>query len=162
MLIYTVGISASGKSTFCNQYIIPANPNIIYLSSDFCRSIIGIGEEDQSVSADTFRFIETATSYFLQQNKTVLIDATFTSKRSRKNIIEIARKLNQEIICYYFDVPLDVCKERNKKRSRIVPESILEKQYNNLSLPSYEDVDVLHTVNEDGKIISTAVSKEIL
>ena len=152
-LMFTVGISGSGKSTFCEKFI-KENPEVIYLSSDFVRGVLGKDESDQSVSAETFRFLETAVHYFLKQNKTVLVDATFTHKRSRENIIKIARFLGKKIVCYYFDVPLNVCMERNKGRKREVPNHVILRQFENLTLPIRAEVDFVYYVNGIGEVES--------
>lgn len=149
MLYLSVGVSGSGKTTFIKKR--QESENFIYLSSDFCRGVLGKSESDQSVSKDVFNWLKISTHYFLKQGYTIFVDATFYKKESRKDFISIARKLNKRIVCYYFDIPLDICKERNLKRERFVPDHVIEKQYNNLQIPQNDEVDVLFIVDKEGK-----------
>lgn len=146
-----MGVSGSGKSTFCKENLEPSD---IYLSSDFYRGVLGKDESDQSVSAAVFQTLELMTLYFLSQNKRVIVDATLTHKKSRKPFIDIARRLDKMVVCYFLDVPIEICKERNTKRSRVVPESVIGRQFANLTVPGPNEVDFLYVVNELGDVVS--------
>jgi predicted kinase len=157
MLHITVGTSGSGKSFFCKNKLL--KPDSIYLSSDFCRSVLGKDESDQSVSHAVFPFLETSALYFLKQGKDVIVDATFLTKKFRKNFIDIARNSNTKIAAYYFDVPIEVCKERNAKRERKVPESVINRQFSRIVCPYLDEVDFLNVVNQDGEVMTEGMTK---
>lgn len=159
MLILTVGISGSGKSLFCKNKLL--KPDDIYLSSDFCRSVLGKDESDQSVSHIVFPFLENAVRYFLKQDKNVIVDATFLTKKFRKNFIDIAKSLNKKVTTYYFDVPIEICKERNAKRDRKVPESVINRQFSKIVIPYLNEVDFLNVVNENGELMAAGVLKYV-
>jgi predicted kinase len=74
------GIPGSGKSTLA--WALSSN-NVILLSSDSLRAIIGKDESDQAVSAQVFGTMEAMTEYFLRQGKDVAIDATNYNRKSR-------------------------------------------------------------------------------
>ncbi len=149
MLHVLVGSSGSGKSTFCQSYF--SGLNIIILSSDTLRGIIGKDESDQSVNSKVFEILKASTALILKQGLSVVIDATSYSRKSRKDFIDLARKYNHNITAYYFDVPADICKKRNSMRDRKVPDFVIDKQIANMEIPTKEEIDALHTVNSDGK-----------
>ena len=143
MLHVLVGSSGSGKSTFCQSYF--SGLNIIILSSDTVRGIIGKDESDQSVNSKVFEILKASTALILKQGLSVVIDATSYSRKSRKDFIDLARKYNHNITAYYF------CKKRNSMRDRKVPDFVIDKQIANMEIPTKEEIDALHTVNSDGK-----------
>lgn len=146
MLIILTGPSGSGKSSFCKHF----RHYDIYLSSDLYRDVIGESESDQTVSAIVFDVLEWNVRYFLKQNDWVLLDATNLDKRSRGRFVKAARYLGKKVCVYYFDVPIEVCKERNGKRERVVPVSVIEKQFIKLEKPTKDEVDYLYVVDRDG------------
>lgn len=158
-LILLVGNVASGKSTFAGGYI---SRNAVLLSSDSFRAVIGSGEEDQTVSKQVFEILRWNTEYFLKNSiYTVIVDATNKTEKDRKPFIDIAKKWGANVTCYYFDVPLEKCIERNKLRSRIVPDDIIIKFQDKLQIPSiYEGFDEIYWVDSNGDA-KAVVRKEI-
>ena len=64
------------------------------------------------------------------------IDATNLSRRERKPYLKIAQAHDCEIEAIFFDVPLEVCRRRNRARRRVVPEEAIEKMAQRLQPPS--------------------------
>jgi len=54
------------------------------------------------------------------------IDATSLTPQERAPYIAIGRAYGCEIEAIFFDVPLEVCRERNRGRARVVPEEAME------------------------------------
>lgn len=150
-LILLVGNVASGKSTFAGGYI---SRNSVVLSSDSFRAVIGSGEEDQTVSKEVFQVLRWNAEYFLKNSiYPVIVDATNKTEKDRKPFIDIAKKWGATVVCYYFDVPVDKCIERNRLRSRIVPDDIIIKFQEKLQIPSiYEGFDEIYWVDGDGTV----------
>lgn len=123
----TVGTPASGKSSYIQQNALP---NSIIISRDEIRKkLIGNGayfsKEDEVFN--TFK----KTVYVSLLNKeieNIYIDATHISKGSRKKILsQLPIPKGTELNVLWFDVDLDICLERNKKRGGfafVPPESI--------------------------------------
>ena len=143
------GVAGSGKSTVTKD-LEKDTEDAIRLSSDELRAKFGKGEEDQSVSSRVFSEMFKQTEILLNSGFNVIIDATNTTPRSRKDFVNIARKLNKKIFAYVFDVPLDELKRRNQKRKeaggRFVPEDIVEKQFNKFTPPQKPEVDEIHVI----------------
>ena len=56
-----------------------------------------------------------------------VVDATNLTPEERRPYLEIGRAHGCEVEAIYFDVPLEICVERNARRERIVPEEAMEK-----------------------------------
>jgi predicted kinase len=55
------------------------------------------------------------------------VDATHLTPEERAPYIQIARWYGCDAEAIYFDVPLEVCRERNLRRNRVVPDDALER-----------------------------------
>jgi len=53
--------------------------------------------------------------------------ATHLTPEERAPYIQIARWYGCEAEALYFDVPLEICLERNRRRHRVVPEDAMER-----------------------------------
>lgn len=123
----TVGIPGSGKSSYIQQNALP---NSIIISRDEIRKkLIGNGayfsKEDEVFN--TFKRI-IYVSLFDKEIENIYIDATHVSKGSRKKILsQLPIPEGTELNVLWFDVDLNICLERNKKRGGfafVPPESI--------------------------------------
>jgi predicted kinase len=68
----------------------------------------------------------------------IYFDATLTNSRARRPLIEFAKKYNVEVEAVFFDVDVEVAKERNNTRSpdRKVPEETIDNMQKKLQMPS--------------------------
>ena len=138
-LILTVGISGSGKTTFCST--LNPQENII-LCPDKMRAIVGRDESDQSVNGIVFASIHRAVEYLLKHGThNVVIHATHYSATNRKDFISIARKYNVTVEAVYLPVALALAKQRNAKRDRVVPEAVITRQFDEMDWPTPPEVD---------------------
>jgi predicted kinase len=67
------------------------------------------------------------------------VDATNLSPRERKQWIGMARSFGYEVQAVFFDVPLEVCLERNRKRERVVSEEIMRNMAQRLKAPTFDE-----------------------
>ena len=63
------------------------------------------------------------------------VDATHLTPEERRPYVKIAQWYGCDVEAVYFDVPLDVCRERNLRRNRVVPEEALERMALKLTPP---------------------------
>jgi predicted kinase len=62
------------------------------------------------------------------QDRGAIVDATYTKLKDRRQLIKLCRHNgNPEIIAYWFNLPLEICLERNAQRQRVVPEQAVRK-----------------------------------
>jgi predicted kinase len=129
------GLSASGKSTWANQQ----DSYIIICPDEFRQVLTGrdyyAGAEEAVWSA-----VKTAARVLAGcQKRDILIDATAVTPGQRSQWIRMANELGVPIHCLVFDVPLEVCLERNQARERKVPEEVLNRQAELLETPSEDE-----------------------
>ena len=67
------------------------------------------------------------------------LDATNTTRHERRSYIRLAQLYGARPEAVFFDVPPEVCKERNRNRKRIVPEWAMDVMAARLSPPSLDE-----------------------
>lgn len=133
-LVVLVGLPASGKSTWAKQQ------RVAIISSDSMRFMLADDENDQSIHADVF-----ATVRYLLRRRLMLrrpltiVDATNLSLRERRPYIKTAQLYDCQVEAMFFDTPLEVCKERNRNRTRVVPDEIMDIMAGRLVTPTVEE-----------------------
>jgi len=68
-----------------------------------------------------------------------LRDATNLSIHERRQWIKMAKSFGYEVQAVFFDVPLEVCLQRNSQRDRSVSEDIMRKMGEKLKPPVFEE-----------------------
>lgn len=126
------GIPGSGKSTWARQRV--ATKGGIHCSRDEIRfSLLKDGEdyfahEDEVIRIWTEKIHQAILS---PDAGDVYIDATHLTEKSRSNIIDSLPATNYTLITVFFDVPLEVCLERNEQRKgrARVPRSVIRRMH---------------------------------
>lgn len=133
MTIYTmVGLPGAGKSTFASNY-----PDFIIVSTDAIRSELFGDESDQQNGKLVFDTAYHRLAQAVAMNRNVIFDATNLRKRDRKKLFQKFPNANH--IAVFMDTPINICKERNAKRERQAPESVIDRMAANLEVPSTEE-----------------------
>ncbi|HSA93726.1 MAG TPA: AAA family ATPase [Terriglobales bacterium] len=134
VVVLTIGLPGSGKTTWYKRR------GVTPLSSDLLRNILfdDITEQRyQSLVFSTLRSLLRAR--LIAKMPWNYVDATNLSPGERRQWIKMAKGFGYEVQAVFFDVPLDVCLERNKRRERVVPEDIMRRMAAKLKAPSFEE-----------------------
>lgn len=157
ILYVCCGVPGSGKTTFLNEM---AHPSEKIISRDDIRfSILKPGEEYFSHEKEVYtKFINSIVTN-IKSGFNVYADATHLNEKSRYKLVHALKNRGckpSEINAIYFNVPLDVCKERNNNRKgtkTYVPEEQLIQMYGAFVYPhKYEGFTNIWQVDEDGYV----------
>lgn len=144
LFIMLVGISGSGKTTAgekIKEEVIKNGNKIELLSSDNLREELLGDVNDQSQNAVIFKEMQKRTVNALQQNCSVIYDATNLNIKDRKNILQtiINLKINCYKIAYIVPTAFSLCVANNTNRERIVPYEVLKRQLHKFQVPLYQE-----------------------
>src|SRR5207302_9653986 len=67
------------------------------------------------------------------------VNATNLTPHERSSWIKLAKDYGYEVQAVFFDVPLEVCLERNRRRERIVAEDVMRRMAAKLRVPTFEE-----------------------
>lgn len=137
ILTLMVGISGSGKSTHANK--IAASTNATIVEPDAIRKELTGNASDQSRNGEVFRLAHQRAEALLRKGTDVIVDATNVDKKTRAEWVAIARRCGAEARAVVVDTPVNVAKNRNLNRSRIVPLDVIDKQARRLTMPTADE-----------------------
>lgn len=142
-----VGLPASGKSTYAES--LKAKGYHIH-SSDAIREELTGDENAQDKNTDVFATLHERVKDDVSNGISCVYDATNMSMKRRKAFLDEIKKYNCHKKCVLFVIPVEVCKERNKKRERKVPEEVFDKMLKQFNVPMrYEGWDEIEVVLDE-------------
>jgi len=129
-IILTVGVPGSGKDTWAEQEMDAHPGKYKRVNRDLLRKML---DNDQFSTANEL-FInvvrDRAVEYALGRGYDVILSDTNLKPKTFNSMVEIARRIgNVRVMEKKFDVPVDVCKERNRNRERVVPNHVIDRMY---------------------------------
>lgn len=136
MVKMLIGYPACGKSTYAQRM---ATEGYAVLSSDAIREEIFGNAEEQRNCDLVFQVLYERMGRLLENNVDVIFDATNIKRRDRKFALDFIRQYNVPVEACVFTTPIDVCKERNSKRDRKVPEYVYTRMERKFSYPTLDE-----------------------
>jgi predicted kinase len=154
-VVLAIGLPGSGKSSWFKRH------NIIPLSSDLVRGLLFDDPTEQRYQDLVFSTLRAMLrARMIASRPWNYIDATNLSPKERHSWIKMARDFGYEAHAVFFDVPTEVCMERNRMRSRNVPDEIMQRMGQKLRPPRFEEGFAKITIVRLKKQVADAPSAE--
>jgi len=133
-VVLAIGLPGSGKTTwFRRRGVTP-------LSSDLLRNILFDDVEEQRYQGLVFSTLRSLLrARLIARMPWNYVDATNLSVHERRQWIKMAKSFGYEVQGVFFDVPLEVCLDRNRQRDRSVSEDVMRKMAEKLKAPLFEE-----------------------
>ena len=133
-VVLAIGLPGSGKTTwFGRRGVTP-------LSSDLLRNILFDDVEEQRYQGLVFSTLRSLLrARLIARMPWNYVDATNLSIHERRQWIKMAKSFGYEVQAVFFDVPLEVCLDRNRQRDRSVSEDVMRKMAEKLKPPLFEE-----------------------
>ena len=137
--IMCIGLPGWGKSTWCMQ-----QENLygtVSISTDKIREELYGSESEQGDPNKVFKIAKDRVVNSFEIFDTVILDATNIEKKHRMHFIKAIKQSVKDVVvrAVWFAIPVDVCKERNRQRDRVVPEYVIDKMYKLFAPPGKEE-----------------------
>jgi len=130
-IVLAIGLPGSGKSSYF------ARRGITPLSSDLVRGLLFDDAGEQCRPDLVFRLLrELLVARLLARRSVTYLDATNLTRRARRGFLQIGREHGCRIEALFFDLPLETCLERNRRRNRRVPEAAILRMARRLEPPT--------------------------
>jgi predicted kinase len=133
------GLPASGKSTWAKDYI-SRNPVTVRVNKDDLRATL----HNSQWSEDNERLVLEIRNAIIIKSlinlRDVIVDDTNFAEKHVTTIQKIAEEYGASFEVKDFDVPLEVCLDRNRKRDSSVPDKVIIDMYNKYVLPKKEKI----------------------
>ncbi len=127
-LILLIGVPGSGKSTYARR-LHKSTISLDGIRKQLYGDARILGKSSEVDRQMRHRLVELA-----GKGRDVVLDATHVSPLRRGRTIRLGRKLGYDrITAIWFDPPLSVSLERNRRRKRRVPEFVIRKFHRDLN-----------------------------
>jgi predicted kinase len=155
VVVLAIGLPGSGKSSWFKRH------NITALSTDLLRSLLFDDANEQRFQDLVFSNLRSMLKARLIARRPLsYVDATNLTPQERHSWIKLAKDFQYDVQAVYFDVPLEVCLERNQKRSRVVGEDVVKRMSAKLKPPTFEEgftkITVVRVKKKDSEIAEEA------
>ncbi len=133
-VVLAIGLPGSGKSTWFKRH------NLIPLSSDLMRTLLFDDVTEQRYQDLVFSTLRSLLrARMIAKRPWNHVDATNLSPKERRSWIKLAHDFGYDAHAVFFDVPTEVCIERNRKRGRNVPDDVIQRMAQKLRPPRFDE-----------------------
>jgi predicted kinase len=134
VVVLAIGLPGSGKSSWFKRH------NISPLSSDLLRALLFDDPTEQRFQDLVFSNLRSMLKARLIARRPMnYVDATNLTSHDRRGWIKLAKDYGYEVRAVFFDVPLEVCLERNRHRERVVSEDVMRRMASKQKPPTFEE-----------------------
>lgn len=133
-VVLTIGLPGSGKTTWYKRR------GVLPLSSDMLRTILFDDITDQRYSGLVFSTLRSLLrARLIAKMPWNYVDATNLSIHERRQWIKMAKSFGYHVHAVFFDVPFEICAERNAKRERRIADEVMQKMAERLKAPTFAE-----------------------
>jgi predicted kinase len=134
IVVLAIGLPGSGKSSWFKRH------KITPLSSDLLRELLFDDPTEQRFQDLVFSNLRSMLKARLIARRPMnYVDSTNLSPHERHTWIKMAHDYGYEVQAVFFDVPLEVCLERNQRRKRMVGDDVMHRMAGKLKAPTFEE-----------------------
>jgi len=134
VVVLAIGLPGSGKSSWFKRH------SITPLSSDLLRALLFDDATEQRFQDLVFSNLRSMLKARLIARRPInYVDATNLTPHERQSWIKLAKDYGYEVQAVFFDVPVEVCLERNQRRERVVAEDVMRRMAGKLRPPTFEE-----------------------
>jgi predicted kinase len=134
VVVLAIGLPGSGKSSWFKRH------SITPLSSDLLRAILFDDPTEQRFQDLIFSNLRSMLKARLIARRPMnYVDATNLTPHERHGWVKLAKDYGYEVQAVFFDVPVEVCLERNQRRDRVVPEDVMRRMSVKLRAPTFNE-----------------------
>jgi predicted kinase len=133
-VVLAIGLPGSGKSSWFKRHSVSP------LSSDLLRVLLFDDAGEQRFQDLIFSNLRSMLRARLIARRPMnYVDATNLTAHDRQGWIKLAKDYGYDAQAVFFDVPMEVCLERNRKRDRVIPEDVMRRMAGKLKPPRFEE-----------------------
>jgi predicted kinase len=134
LVVLAIGLPGSGKSSWFKRHQISP------LSSDLVRALLFDDPTEQRFQDLVFSNLRSMLKARLIARRPMnYVDATNLTPHERGGWIKLAKDYGYEVQAVFFDVPLEICLERNHKRQRVVSDDVMRRMSGKLKAPTFDE-----------------------
>lgn len=143
-IIFTIGVSASGKTTWANQFV--NTPQVAIIERDSIRRFIYTTSYNQQFvwagwkwnmenQVDCIQHFAIGNALLSNDVRTIIISDTNLKPKTINQIIDVCDNSTMPIMYYYklFDIDINEAIKRDSNRVHSVGKEVIEKQFNMLN-----------------------------
>jgi predicted kinase len=157
VVVLAIGLPGSGKSSWFKRHQISP------LSSDVLRALLFDDPQEQRFQDLVFSNLRSMLKARLIARRPMnYVDATNLTPHERQNWIKLAKDYGYDVHAVFFDVPLEVCLERNHKRQRTVDDTVMHRMSSKLRAPTFDEgfskITVVRVKKKEGDAVASEAS----
>jgi len=157
VVVLAIGLPGSGKSSWFKRHQIQP------LSSDLLRALLFDDADEQRFQDLVFSNLRSMLKARLIARRPMnYVDATNLTPQERSHWVKLARDYGYEAQAVFFDVPLEVCLDRNRRRQRVVDEAAMRRMSAKLRPPTFDEgfskITVVRVKRKDGEAPASEAS----
>lgn len=160
--IIGIGVPGAGKTTVLKSFA--ERNGYAYVSTDDVRVELTGDVGNRTRNREVFGLTVQRASDFIKEGKTIVFDTIFTNPKYRRDFIAWLHKQGIEHVQgLYVSTPIEITRERNSNREKVVPSEILEEAHKSIMEfpPNTADgLDALFVLNENQELIRAEITKE--